>query len=219
MQIGAMLGTIMAANVLFVIIPSQRKLVEAKERGIVPDPVYGLRGKQRSVHNNYLTLPVLFIMISNHYPMTYGAKHGWAVLIAILLLAAYVRHFFNLRHRGRTVWAIPVSALVGTLLLAIAIAPDKPQAAAGGPPSMERVQAIVNLRCVGCHAEKPVQEGFAVAPKNVILTTPAQIVTYAPKIYEQVIATRAMPIGNLTLMTDDERATLAEWIAAGAPAR
>ena len=119
-QIGAMLGTIMAANVLLVIIPSQRKLVEAKEQGIAPDPVYGLRGKQRSVHNNYFTLPVLFIMISNHYPMTYGAKYGWAVLIAIMLLAAYVRHFFNLRHRGRTVWAIPVTAMLATLVLAIA---------------------------------------------------------------------------------------------------
>ena len=98
---------------LMVIIPSQRKLVEAKEQGIAPDPVYGQRGKQRSVHNNYFTLPVLFIMISNHYPMTYGNEYGWLVLLAIMLLAAYVRHFFNLRHRGRTVWAIPVTALLG----------------------------------------------------------------------------------------------------------
>ncbi len=219
MQVGAMLGTIMAANVLMVIIPSQRRMVDAKEQGVAPDPVYGLRGKQRSVHNNYFTLPVLFIMISNHYPMTYGAKHGWAVLIAILLLAACVRHFFNLRHRGRTVWAIPVTAAIATLALAIAIAPDRPVAKPGDNASFARVQAIVAQRCAGCHAEHPSQEGFAVAPKNVMLDTPALIVANAQKIYEQAIATKAMPIGNLTGMTDDERATVAAWVAAGAPAR
>jgi uncharacterized membrane protein len=219
MQVGAMLGTIMAANVLMVIIPSQRKLVEAKEQGIAPDPVYGLRGKQRSVHNNYFTLPVLFIMISNHYPMTYGAKYGWAVLIAILLLAAYVRHFFNLRHRGRTVWSIPVTAAIATLALAIVIAPDRPVAKSGNSASFARVQAIVAQRCAGCHAERPTQEGFAVAPKNVILDTPVQIAANAQKIFEQAVATKAMPIGNLTAMTDDERATLGAWVAAGAPVR
>jgi uncharacterized membrane protein len=218
-QIGAMLGTIMAANVAHVIIPSQRKLVEAKEQGIAPDPVYGRRGKQRSVHNNYFTLPVLFIMISNHYPMTYGAKYGWVVLVAIMLLAAYVRHFFNLRHRGRTVWAIPVTALLGTLVLAILIAPDKPRSTADGPPSFAKVQAIVTQRCVSCHADKPTQEGFAVAPKNVMLNTPELIAANAQKIYEQAIVTKTMPIGNLTGMTDDERGTLAAWIAAGAPIR
>jgi uncharacterized membrane protein len=218
-QIGAMLGTIMAANVLFVIIPSQRKLVEAKEQGRAPDPIYGLRGKQRSVHNNYFTLPVLFIMISNHYPMTYGAKHGWAVLIAIMLLAAYVRHFFNLRHRGRTVWAIPVTAMLATLALAIVIAPDRPQATAGGPPPFAKVQAIITQRCVSCHAQKPTQEGFAVAPKNVMFDTPELIAANAQKMYEQAVVTKAMPIGNLTGMTDDERVTVAAWFNGGAPTR
>jgi uncharacterized membrane protein len=218
-QIGAMLGTIMAANVLFVIIPSQRKLVEAKEQGRAPDPIYGLRGKQRSVHNNYFTLPVLFIMISNHYPMTYGAKHGWAVLIAIMLLAAYVRHFFNLRHRGRTVWAIPVTAMLATLALAIVIAPDRPQAMAGAPPPFAKVQAIVTQRCVSCHAQKPTQEGFAVAPKNVMFDTPELIAANAQKMYEQAVVTKAMPIGNLTGMTDEERVTVAAWFNGGAPTR
>src|SRR4029079_7882292 len=119
-QIGAMLGTIMAANVLFVIIPGQRQLALAKEQGRAPDAVYGLRGKQRSVHNNYFTLPVLLTMISNHYPITFGHRYAWLVLVCLLLLAAYVRHFFNLRHRGRTAWAIPISAAVATLALAIA---------------------------------------------------------------------------------------------------
>ena len=216
LQIGAMLGTLMAANVLFVIVPSQRKLVEAKERGTPPDPLYGQRGKQRSVHNNYFTLPVLFIMISNHYPMTFGHRHAWLVLLVILLLAAYVRQFFNLRHKGRTVWAIPVTAALGALALAVVIAPSRPHAAAGY--TFAEVQRIVVDRCVSCHAQRPRHDGFAVAPKGLLLETPAQIVANAHKINEQTVLTRAMPIGNLTQMTDAERATLAAWIAAGAPA-
>jgi uncharacterized membrane protein len=216
LQVGAMLGTIMAWNVYFVIIPAQRKLVEAKERNAAPDPVYGLQGKQRSVHNNYFTLPVLFIMISNHYPMTFGNRHAWLVLIAILLLAAYVRHFFNLRHKGRTVWAIPISAGVATLLLAIAIAPGKPADAAYTFADVER---IVAMRCATCHAAKPTQPGFNDPPKGFVLDTPALIVANAQKINEQAIVSKVMPIGNLTSMTDAERATLAAWIAAGAPAK
>jgi uncharacterized membrane protein len=217
-QIGAMLGTIMVANVAHVIIPSQRKLVEAKREGIVPDPMEGLRGKQRSVHNNYFTLPVLFVMISNHYPMTYGHPQGWLVLIAILLLAAYVRHFFNLRHKGRKVWAIPISAALGMLALAIAIAPPKPQAGSTAP-TFAQVQAIVAQRCVSCHADKPTQEGFPVAPKDVKLDAPERITANAQKIYEQVVATKAMPIGNLTGMTDAERSMIAAWVAGGAGLR
>jgi uncharacterized membrane protein len=215
LQVGAMLGTIMAANVLHVIIPSQRELVAAKERGEAPDPVHGQRGKQRSVHNNYFTLPVLITMISNHYPMTWGHRHAWLVLVAMLLLAAYVRHFFNLRHRGRTAWAIPVTAAAGALALAIAIAPARPDAKAA--PSFAEVQGIVAKRCVACHAERPLQEGFAVAPKGVMLDTPERIVAAARQIHEQAVATRAMPIGNLTGMTDAERAGLGAWIAAGTP--
>jgi uncharacterized membrane protein len=215
LQIGAMLGTLMAWNVFFVIIPSQRKLVEAKERGIAPDPVHGLRGKQRSVHNNYFTLPVLFLMISGHYPMTFGHRQAWLVLMAILLLAAFVRHFFNLRHRGRTVWAIPVSAALATLVLAIAIAPAKPDAAASA--TFAEVQAIIAARCATCHAEKPTQDGFAVAPKGFRLDTPALIAANAAKIGEQAVLTKTMPIGNLTQMTDAERGVLAAWLAAGAP--
>jgi len=216
LQVGAMMGTIMAWNVFFVIMPSQRRLVEAKEKGVAPDPVYGLRGKQRSVHNNYFTLPVLFIMISNHYPMTFGHRHAWLVLVAALLIAAYVRHFFNLRHKGRTVWAIPVTAALATLALAIAIAPEKPRAA---PFTFAGVQKIVADRCATCHAAKPTQAGFNEAPKGVLLDTAAQIVANAQKINEQAVLTKAMPIGNLTGMTDAERATLGAWIAAGAPAK
>ncbi len=217
-QIGAMLGTIMVANVAHVIIPSQRKLVEAKREGIAPDPMDGLRGKQRSVHNNYFTLPVLFVMISNHYPMTYGHPQGWLVLVAILLLAAYVRHFFNLRHKGRKVWVIPITAAIGALVLAMAIVPPKPQAG-NAVATFAQVQAIVGQRCVSCHADKPTQEGFAVAPKDVKLDAPERIMANAQKIYEQVVATKAMPIGNLTGMTDAERSTIAAWVAGGAGSR
>jgi uncharacterized membrane protein len=214
LQIGAMLGTMMAANVLFVIIPAQRKLVEAKQQGRAPDAVYGLRGRQRSVHNNYLTLPVLLTMISNHYPMTFGHPHAWIVLVILLLLAAYVRHFFNLRHRGRTVWAIPITAAIAALALAIAIAPPKP--AAGVRVSFADVQSIIHARCSACHAAEPRQEGIAAAPKGILLETPAQIVANAAAIRLQAVASRAMPLGNLTQMTDDERARLGAWIDAGA---
>ena len=214
LQVGAMMGTIMAWNVYFVIMPSQRELVAAKVRGAAPDPVWGLRGKQRSVHNNYFTLPVLFIMISNHYPLTYGYKHPWLVLIAAGLIAAFVRHFFNLRHKGRTVWAIPVVAAVATLVLAVTIAPERPKAAAF---TFAQVQKIVTERCAGCHAAKPTFAGFSEAPKGVLLDTPDQIVAHAQAISQQAVQTKAMPIGNLTQMTDEERMVLGGWIAAGAP--
>jgi uncharacterized membrane protein len=217
LQVGAMMGTIMAWNVYFVIMPSQRRLVEAKQQGRAPDPEYGLRGKQRSVHNNYFTLPVLFIMISNHYPVTFGQPHAWLVLVAILLLAACVRHFFNLRHKGRTVWAIPVTAALATLALAVAIAPHKPDTAQSYTFSV--VQQVITARCATCHAQRPTQPGFSVAPKGLLLDTAAQIAANAQKINEQAVVTRAMPIGNLTQMTDAERAMLAAWIAAGAPGK
>ena len=217
-QVGAMLGTWMVANVAHVIVPSQRQLVAAKRQGRAPDPVHGLRGKQRSVHNNYLTLPVLFVMISNHYPMTWGHPHAWLVLVAILLLAGFVRHFFNLRHRGRTAWWIPIVAALGTLALAVAIAPARVAGRAGGAaPAFAEVERIVAIRCTPCHAATPRQPGFAVAPKGVLLDTPAGIRAQAAAIDQQAVATHAMPIGNLTGMTDDERATLGAWIAAGAP--
>jgi uncharacterized membrane protein len=215
LQVGAMLGTMMAANVLFVIIPSQRELVLAKQRGEAPDPIHGQRGKQRSVHNNYFTLPVLLTMIGGHAPMMFGHAHAWLVLVAMLLLAAYVRHFFNLRHKGRTVWAIPLSAAAATVLLAIAIAPPLPDGSR--PPPFAEVERIVVQRCASCHADKPTQPGFAVAPKGVMLDTPERIVAGARGIFDQAVATRAMPIGNLTAMTDDERRQVGAWVAAGTP--
>jgi uncharacterized membrane protein len=213
-QVGAMLGTLMAANVLFVIIPAQRQLVIAKEKGRAPDAVHGLRGKQRSVHNNYFTLPVLLTMISNHYPLTFAHPHAWIVLACLLVLAAYVRHFFNLRHRGRTAWVIPISAAVALTALAIAIAPAR--RASGGDVAFSDVAPILHARCAGCHAARPSQPGIDVAPKGVLLDTPAHIVANAAAIRQQAVLTRAMPLGNLTQMTDDERERLGAWIDAGA---
>ena len=166
------------------------------------------------MHNNYFTLPVLFTMISNHYPMTFGHRHAWIVLVCLLLLAAYVRHFFNLRHRGRTVWAIPVTASLGALALAVAMAPPKPVARPA--VTFADVQSIIHARCSTCHAVQPRQEGIASAPKGVLLETPAQIVANAAAIRQQAIVARAMPLGNVTAMTDDERARVAAWIDAGA---
>jgi len=214
-QTGAMLGTIMVANVRFVIIPSQRALVEAKVRGEAPDPVYGQRGKQRSIHNNYFTLPVLFLMISNHYPMTYVHPHAWIVMMALLLLAALVRHFFNLRHKGRVVWAIPAAAAAGAVVLAVLIAPARLDSSRA--PAFAEVQAIVNTRCVACHAQNPTQPGISVAPKNVVLDSPAAIRANAERIQQQAVTTRAMPLGNITGMTQPEREVLGAWIARGSP--
>ena len=215
LQVGAMLGTIMAANVLFNIIPAHWELIRAKERGEVPDAGPGLEAKRRSVHNNYLTLPVVFAMISNHFPFTFGHEHGWLVLVALVVIGAWVRHYFNLRHAGRTVWWIPVTAAIAVVALAIAIRPDN-GASGGGPVkavSAEEAQAIVQQRCVPCHAQEPTQEGFDSPPGGVALETVEQMETQADAIEAQAVDSKAMPLGNVTGMTDEERESLGAWIA------
>jgi uncharacterized membrane protein len=218
-HVGAMIGTIMVANVLMVIIPGQRKMVAAMRAGGRPDPVYGIRGKQRSVHNNYFTLPVLFIMISNHYAMTYRNEHAWAVLAAIMAAGVFIRHFFNLRHKGRTAWQYPALGVALLLAVAVAIAPRAPTAAtAAGDPAARfaQVRAIIDQRCVNCHASHPSQPGFATAPAGVLLDDPHAISQNAAKIYQQAVQLKAMPLANLTNMTDAERAQVAAWYEAGA---
>lgn len=218
-QVGAMIGTIMVANVAMVIIPGQRKMVDAMIAGQKPDPIYGLRGKQRSVHNNYFTLPVLFIMISNHYAMTYRNEHAWAVLAVIMAAGVLIRHFFNLKHKGRIEWRYPIAGSALLLALAIAIAPPKPAAvAASADPAAQfaQVQAIVNQRCVSCHATHPTQQGFPTAPAGVVLDNAEGISQNAPRIYQQAVQLKAMPLGNLTNMTDAERAQVAAWFEGGA---
>ena len=218
---GALLGTIMVANVFFVIIPGQRELVIAKQEGRVPDPRHGLRGKQRSVHNTYFTLPVIFVMFSNHYAMTYGHRYNWLVLVAISLAGAAIRTWFVARHKGK---ASPVPAIIGVLLLAgvaVAIAPapasTAPAAAAtsSNPVEFLRVQIIIQERCVRCHASTPTQPGINAAPKGIMFETPEQILAHAQQIAQQT-ATKVMPLGNLTGMLDEERAVIAAWFEHGA---
>ena len=216
-QLGAMLGTMMAGNVLFVIIPGQRELVRAKQAGREPDPAHGIRGKQRSVHNNYLTLPVVLAMIAPHFPFVYTHERAWLVLLALMVLGAVVRLFFNLRHQGRTVWAIPVTAAVALLALAVAIRPEDSAPDAGGEPvRFVQVAAVVKQRCATCHSAQPTDESFSTAPKGLALDTPAQIKARSAAIEEQAVETKAMPLGNVTGMSDDERELLGRWIDQGA---
>jgi uncharacterized membrane protein len=217
-EVGAMIGTWMAANVRFVIIPGQRELVEAKRAGRDPDPTPGLRGKQRSVHNNYLTLPVLFAMLSNHFPFTYQSPYGWLVLVALMGLAAWTRHFFNLRSQGRVVWAIPASAAVGLVGVILALAP-RGSTSPGASVTFAQARAVMVERCVPCHSAHPVQPGFDSAPNGVMFDTPEEIKARADQIYEQAVVTRNMPLGNLTGITQDQRDLLAAWYQEGAPSQ
>lgn len=213
MHIGALIGTCMAANVFFVIMPGQRALVAAVTAGEAPDPKYARASKLRSVHNNYLTLPVLFLMISNHYPMTYGHTHAWAVLMAIVLIGAWTRHFFNLRHKGVVKPSILVSSAIATLVLAIAIAPPAPAAKSEGGVSDEAALTIVNTHCSGCHSAAPTDDIFTVAPGGVMIETLEQMQQWAPRIQARAVTSHDMPFMNKTAMTDEERAQLGEWIA------
>lgn len=223
LHVGAMIGTMMVANVAMLIIPGQRKMVNAMLAGQKPDPVHGIKAKQRSVHNNYFTLPVLFIMISNHYAMTYNHPHAWAVLGVIMLAGVLIRHFFNLRHKGRIEWRYPVAGVALLLGLGVLLAPARPvrvdpvvSTAAADAARFAEVRTIMGARCVSCHAAQPTQPGFAAAPLGVMLETPEQIGQNAARIYQQTVQTRAMPLANLTHMTDAERAVIKAWFEAGA---
>ena len=216
-HVGTSIGTIMVANVFFVIIPGQKKMVAAMRAGRLPDPIYGKRGKQRSVHNNYFTLPVLFIMISNHYASTYAHKHAWAVLVLISAAAVSIRHFFNRRHKGAVEWRYLAfgAGLLG--VVAWWTAPRLlPLPKVDGPVTFDQVRAIVGQRCVTCHAPTPTFAGIAQPPAGVVLHTAEAIGANAQRIYQQVVATRIMPLGNVTQITDYERAVIAAWIADGA---
>jgi uncharacterized membrane protein len=218
LQVGAMIGTWMAANVRFIIIPGQQELVDAKLAGREPDPLPGIRGKQRSIHNNYLTLPVVFAMISNHFPFTYGHPYGWLILVALMGLGAWVRHFFNLRNQGRVVWLIPASAGVGILLLIVAAYPRLlPSSSLAASVTYGEAQAVIARRCQPCHSATPTQPGFTQAPNGVTFDTPDQIVSRAQQIYQQAVVTKNMPLGNLTGISQDERDLLAGWFQHGAP--
>jgi uncharacterized membrane protein len=204
LQVGAMLGTIMAANVFLVIIPAHRELIRAKQEGREPEPEVGLRAKQRSVHNNYLTLPVVFTMIAGHFPLTFGQEHAWLVLLALFAVLVAIRHFFNLWHLGRRAWWLLGTAGVGAVALAIVLAPDDVDATS--VPSDAVARSIVAERCATCHSG-------ASAPLGVRLENLEQMEQHAGAI-EAMVGSRAMPPGNATGLTDDERAQLVAWAAA-----
>jgi uncharacterized membrane protein len=214
-QIGAMLGTMMAGNVFFAIIPAHWELVRAKQAGREPAAAGAIRAKQRSVHNNYLTLPVVFTMISNHFPATYGHSYSWLILVALLVIGAWVRHFFNLRHTGRTAWWIPITAAAAIAVVAVAM---QPHGSSGGTAvPFSRAQAIVQARCVPCHSAHPTK--VVAAPLGIVFDTAAEIRAQARLIEQVSVRTTVMPLGNQTGMTQTEREELGAWIEHGAKTR
>ena len=209
LHFGAILGTIMAANVAHVIIPGQRELVRAKAEGRLPDEKYSLRGKQRSVHNTYFTLPVIFTMISGHHAMTFSGRWNWLVLVVVALAGALVRLWFVARHKGKApAWTLALGVIL-VIAVAAALAPRAPS---GAPIPLAEAKQVIDRRCASCHADKPTFPGLAEAPKGVKLDTEERIQAQRMTIHQQTVLTRAMPPGNLTGMTDDERKLLDRWV-------
>jgi uncharacterized membrane protein len=217
--VGAMLATAMSANVFFWIIPGQRKVVAQLRAGQAPEAVHGQRGKQRSVHNTYFTLPVIVAMLSNHYGWLTSGKHNWVVLVLIMLAGALIRHSFVARHKAhvegrRTPWE---HAAAGTLVIAALawwLAPPPPSAQAraatsGPPPTYAQLRAVLDQRCVMCHNEQ-------LAQKNVQLHTAEGVKQHAQAVYQQVAVLKLMPLNNATQITDEERALIRRWFEAGA---
>ena len=219
-HVGAIIGTIMVGNVFRVIMPAQRALVSAIEAGKEPDPALPAKGLLRSRHNNYFTLPVLFIMISNHFPSTYGHEANWAILAGLAVLSVLVRHYFNTRHESQKfAWTLPVAGL-GMICLAFVAAPKQPATNASAESAqitMQQVQKIVTDRCTSCHSATPSSNMFTSAPGGVMLDNADQIKTMAPQIYSQAVASKAMPLGNMTQMTQQERDLLGAWINQNTP--
>ncbi len=207
---GAALGTIMVANVFFVIIPGQKRMVSAAERKLLPDPADAQRAKLRSVHNTYFTLPVLFVMTSNHYAMTYSHDYNWAILIGISLAGALIRIYFVARHKGS---ASGLPLVLAVLLLAMIAALIAPRSESNGSAAatMPQVRNVINARCVSCHSSAPVHPAFPAPPLGVVLDNDEQILAEAERIYLQTVVTRVMPIGNLTAMTNEERQIIDQW--------
>ena len=217
--VGAMLATAMSANVFFWIIPGQRKVVASLRAGETPDPVHGKRGKQRSVHNTYFTLPVLIAMISNHYGWLYQGPDNWLVLVLLMLAGALIRHSFVARHKAhvlgkRTPWEHAVAGTLVLLGLAIWLAPPPPsaaaQAAAAKPVTFAEVKTVIDQRCVMCHNAQ-------VQSKNVALHTPELIRQHAQAVFQQASVLKLMPMNNATQITEDERTLIKRWFEAGAP--
>jgi len=215
LHVGAFVGTIMAFNVFMIIIPNQKKMVAQLIKGEVPDARYGAIGKQRSTHNNYLTLPVLVMMVSPHYPFLSAHPQSWMVVALIIIAGALIRHYINRVDAADDWnafgWAAPVA--VFALICAIYVTAPRAPAATGEVADAD-VLALTAKHCTMCHAKKPTHEAFSEPPKNVTLESIGDIKKYAPLILSQAVQNKAMPLGNQTAMTDDERAKLGAWIAA-----
>ncbi len=207
---GAVLGTIMVANVFFVIIPGQRRMVDAAALGQPPNPEDGIKAKQRSVHNTYFTLPVLFVMTSNHYAITYAHEYNWLILVAISLAGALIRVYFVARHKGNTSPVPIVVAAVILMVVAAAIAP-KSRAATTQVVTLAMIRPVIESRCTTCHSQNPTHIAFPAAPSGVMLDTDEEIIGEALRIHQQTVVLKAMPIGNLTEISEEERALIDAW--------
>ncbi|MFA0522474.1 urate hydroxylase PuuD [Vibrio sp. 10N.222.52.C3] len=262
-HVGAIIGTIMVGNVFRVIMPAQRNLVKAIEEKREPDPALPAKGLLRSRHNNYMTLPVLFIMISNHFPSTYGSEYNWLILAGLAIFSILVRHYFNTRHGSQKfAWTVPVAAL-GMITLAFVTSPyakkqmtpvvqapvvqemqvsatesateeavsnstastsadapvvpaDHAMQTASAGVSFETINKVIQERCSVCHSATPSHAAFAAAPAGVMLDTPEEIKANVPRIVAQTVTTKVMPLGNMTQMTDAERALIGTWVEQGA---
>jgi len=214
LHVGAIIGTIMVGNVFRIIMPAQRALVAAIAENRTPDPSLPAKGLLRSRHNNYFTLPVLFIMISNHFPSTYGSHYNWLILAGIAVLAVLVRHYFNTRHNSQKfAWTLPVAAL-GMICLAYVTGPTldaKPKGA-----DFAQVRGVIQERCAVCHSARPTSSLFSSAPAGVMFDTPQQIQLLAPRIQAQAVTSQIMPLGNITQMTQQERDLIGAWVTEGA---
>ncbi|MFQ3303750.1 urate hydroxylase PuuD [Candidatus Njordibacter sp. Uisw_039] len=226
LHVGAVIGTMMVGNVFFIIMPAQRNLVGAVEAGTEPDPALPKNGLLRSRHNNYLTLPVIFIMISSHFPSTYGHEWNWVILLGLSLVSVAVRHYFNTRHNGQQfVWALP-AAVLALLVMAYVTVPHIPGASAKSTAgegtevvasvTPEQAHAIVATHCASCHSASPSHAAFSTAPAGLMFDSIEQIKRHKDRIYLQSVASYIMPLGNSTGMTQDERDQLGRWIADGA---
>ena len=226
LHLGAFTATIMSANVFMIIIPNQKIVVADLIAGRTPDPKYGKIAKLRSTHNNYLTLPVIFLMLSNHYPLAFASEYNWVIASLVFLMGVTIRHFFNSMHarKGEPHWTWAATAVLFLLIMWLSTAPlfraDEPDVAEGAAlrftqaEGFDAVQDIVLGRCSMCHAEEPAWAGLHWAPKGVRLETEAQIADHARAIYLQAGLSHAMPPANLAWMEEEERAAIRAWYAA-----
>jgi uncharacterized membrane protein len=212
---GALIGTMMAANVFFVIIPSQKAMVNAAKKGVSPDPQKGKNALFRSIHNNYFTLPVIFVMVSNHFPSTFGHEYQWILLLAITLSTAGIKHWLNLRERGQiSVWIMPISVII---LLAVAwVSAPVVNDTKCKEVSFAEVNAIIEQRCISCHSSKPTDKIYTAPPNGVVYDVPDDIVKKKDQILQRVVLTKTMPLNNQTNMTLEEREAIRCWIEQGA---